>query len=114
MAGESFGLDGGGGDDEFEVGAARQQPAQVAEQEVDVEAAFVCFVEDEGVVAQQPPVALDLGADGALRSASVSGSVSASTTNSGSTTGSPSATSTSTSRRAVSLRGSVGPKRCRS
>src|SRR5690606_25337225 len=53
VAGEAVRVDGGGGDDEFEVGAAGEQPGEVAEQEVDVEAAFVRFVDDEGVVAAQ-------------------------------------------------------------
>ena len=45
----------------FRSGRRDQQPAQVAEQEVDVEAAFVRLVEDDRVVAQEVPVVLDLG-----------------------------------------------------
>ena len=47
-------------------GRARQQLAQIPEQEVDVEAALVGLVEDEGVVAQQASVALDLGEQDAV------------------------------------------------
>ena len=66
VRGEAFRIDGGRGDDDFEIGASRQQFAQIAEQEVDVEAAFVGLVEDQGVVAQQPTVALDLGEQDAV------------------------------------------------
>ncbi len=59
-------LDGRRRDDDLQVGTARQQLAQVAEQEVDVEAALVGLVEDQGVVAQQPAVALDLGQQDAV------------------------------------------------
>ena len=39
----------------------REQPVQVAEQEVDVQAALVRLVDDDRVVAAQQPVAPDLG-----------------------------------------------------
>ena len=60
VRGEPLGFDGRGGDDDLEVGSPRQQFAQIAEQEIDVEAALVGLIEDEGVVAEQPAVALDL------------------------------------------------------
>ncbi len=66
VRGEPLRLDGRRRDDHLEVGAARQQLAQVPEQEVDVEAALVGLVEDEGVVAQQAAVALDLGEQDAV------------------------------------------------
>ena len=66
VGGEPFGLDGRRRDDHLEVGPAGQDLTQIAEQEVDVEAAFVCLVEDQGVVAQQAPVALDLGEQDAV------------------------------------------------
>ena len=66
VGGEALRLDGGRGDDHLQVGPARQQLAQVAEQEVDVEAALVRLVEDQRVVAQQPAVALDLGQQDAV------------------------------------------------
>ena len=40
----------GGCDDDFQVGSARQYLAQVTEQKVDVQAAFVRLVNDDGVV----------------------------------------------------------------
>ncbi len=66
MAGEAVRVDGGGGDDELEVGAARQQPFQIAEEEVDVEAALVRLVDDEGVVLFEQAVALGLGQEDAV------------------------------------------------
>ena len=47
-------------DDELEVGAPGEQLLEVAEQEVDGEAALVRLVEDDRVVAAQRPVAVDL------------------------------------------------------
>ena len=66
VRGEALRLDGRRCDDHLEVGTARQQLTQIAEQEVDVEAALVRLVEDEGVVAQQAAVALDLGEQDAV------------------------------------------------
>ena len=47
-------------------GRLRQQPLEVAEQEVDVEAALVGLVDDDRVVAAQLPVALQLGEQDAV------------------------------------------------
>ncbi|WP_287879597.1 DEAD/DEAH box helicase, partial [Aquitalea sp.] len=66
VCGEALRLDGRGGDDHLQLRALRQQPAQVAEQEVDVEAAFVCLVEDDRVVREQLAVTLDLGEQDAV------------------------------------------------
>ena len=66
MPGEPLGVDGGGGDDDLEVGSARQQLLEVAEDEVDVEAALVRLVDDQRVVLPQHPVALDLGEQDAV------------------------------------------------
>jgi len=60
VVGEPLGVDGGRGDDDLEVGAAGQQLGEVAEDEVDVEAALVGLVDDDGVVASQVAVALQL------------------------------------------------------
>ena len=54
------------GDDQLEVGPARQQLLEVAEQEVDVEAALVRLVDDQRVVPAQHPVVLDLGQQDAV------------------------------------------------
>ena len=53
VRGEPLGVDGRRGDDQLEVGPPRQQPLEVAEQEVDVEAALVGLVDDDRVVAAQ-------------------------------------------------------------
>ena len=66
VVGEPLRVDGGAGDDQPQVGAPRQQLVEVAEQEVDGEAAFVRLVDDEGVVAQQVAVAGDLGEQDAV------------------------------------------------
>jgi hypothetical protein len=61
-----LGLNGRRRDDHLQVGPAGQQLAQVAEQEVDVEAALVRLVENQGVVTQQASVALDFGEQDAV------------------------------------------------
>ncbi len=60
VPGEPLRVDGRRGDDHLEVGAAGQQLLEVAEQEVDVEAALVRLVDDQGVVLAQLAVGLDL------------------------------------------------------
>ena len=47
---EPLRVDGGRGDDHLEVGSARQDAFEVAEQEVDVETALVRLVDDDRVV----------------------------------------------------------------
>src|SRR3546814_19734881 len=54
VCGEALGVDGGRGDDHLQVAAPLQQLLQVAEQEIDVEAALVGLVDDDGVVGRQP------------------------------------------------------------
>ncbi len=66
VRGEPLRVDGRGGDDHLEVGAARQQLPQEAEDEVDVQAALVRLVDDEGVVAVQVRLARDLGEQDAV------------------------------------------------
>ena len=66
VGGEAVDVDGGRGDDQLEVGPARQQPLEVAEQEVDVERALVGLVDDDRVVLPQHPVALQLGQQDAV------------------------------------------------
>ena len=61
VAAELVGVDRRRGDDDLEVGPARQDALEVAEQEVDVEAALVRLVDDDRVVAAQQTVAADLG-----------------------------------------------------
>src|SRR4051794_2194406 len=58
---EALRVDRRRGDDQLQVRALGQQPPEVAQQEVDVEAALVRLVDDHRVVAAQQPVVLDLG-----------------------------------------------------
>ena len=66
VRGEPLRVDGGRGDDDLEVGTARQQLLEVAEDEVDVEAALVRLVDDQGVVGAERPVAVQLGEQDAV------------------------------------------------
>src|SRR3546814_19418743 len=47
--------------DQFQVGAPGQQLPQEAQQKIDVQAALVGFVDDNGVVASQQRIALRFG-----------------------------------------------------
>ena len=66
VLGKAVGVDGGRGDHDFEVRAARQDLAQVAQQEVDVQAAFVRLVDDDGVIRLQQRVGLGFGQQNAV------------------------------------------------
>ncbi len=63
---EQLRVDGGGGDDDLQVGTPRQQALEIAQQEVDVEAALVGLVDDDGVIGEQGPVVLRLGEQDAV------------------------------------------------
>ena len=67
VRGELLGVDGRGGDHDLEVGPLRQQLLEVAEEEVDVEAALVGLVDDQRVVRREQPVVLELGQQDAVR-----------------------------------------------
>ena len=58
VLGEAFCVYRGRGDDDFQVGAARQELFQIAQQEVDVQAPFVRFVDDNRVVGGEVTVGL--------------------------------------------------------
>ena len=66
VLGKPLGVDRGAGDDHLQVGALRQELLEVAEDEIDVEAALVRLVDDQRVVAAQHPIALDLGEQNAV------------------------------------------------
>ncbi|MNO58181.1 hypothetical protein D3C76_487340 [compost metagenome] len=66
VPGETFQVDGRRGDDQLQVRAAVQQGLQVAEQEVDVQAALVGFVDDDRVVAFEEAVVLGFGQQDAV------------------------------------------------
>ena len=61
MGGEFLRVDGCRGDDDFEVGAARGETVQVAEEEVDVEAALVRLIDDDDFVLREVRVGKGFG-----------------------------------------------------
>ncbi len=60
MRGEALGVDRRGGDDDLQVRAVALDVLQVAEHEIDVEAALVRLVDDQGVVGLELAVAANL------------------------------------------------------
>ena len=60
-------VDGGRGDDDFQIWPARQDLADIAQQKVDVEAALVRLVDDERVVVFEQRIGLRLGQQNAVR-----------------------------------------------
>ena len=66
VARETFRVDGRGGDDDLQIRALRQDALEVAEDEVNVQAAFVRLVNDEGGVAAQQLVVLNFGEQNAV------------------------------------------------
>ena len=63
---ELLGIDGGRGDDHFEIGPAGEQLLHVTQQKVDVEAAFVGLIDDEGVIGQEQSVTTGFGQKNAV------------------------------------------------
>ena len=61
VGGEFLRVDGCRGDDDFEVGAARSETVQVAEEEVDVEAALVRLIDDDDFVLREVRVGKGFG-----------------------------------------------------
>ena len=66
MLGEALQVDGRRGDDDLQVGPARQQRLEVAKQEVDIEAAFMGLVDDDGVVTLEETVVLGFSQQDAI------------------------------------------------
>jgi len=66
MLREALGIDGRRGDDQLQVGPPGQQLLQVAEQEIDVQAALVRLVDDDRLVGVQVGIALRLGKQDAV------------------------------------------------
>jgi hypothetical protein len=66
MLGKALGVDGRRRDDHLQIRPLRQDLAQVAEQEVDVEAALVRLVDDDRVVGAQQRIVLRLGQQDAV------------------------------------------------
>ena len=61
MRGEFFRVDGRRGDDDFEVGTARGEAVQVAEEEVDIEAALVRLIDNDDFVLREVRVGKGFG-----------------------------------------------------
>ena len=66
MLGEACGIDGRRGDDDLQLRPLFRQPLQIAQQKVDIQAALVRLVDDDGVVGAEPWVALRLGEQDAV------------------------------------------------
>ena len=66
-SGEGLGVDGGGGDEQLEVGPLFEEAYEVAEEEVNVQGAFVRFIENEHGIVPQHGIALDLSQQNAVR-----------------------------------------------
>ena len=66
VGGEFFRVDGRRGDDDFEVGTARCEAVQVAEEEVDIEAALVRLIDDDDFVLREEGVAEGFGEEQAV------------------------------------------------
>ena len=59
MAGKSLDVDGGGSDDDVQIRPLGEELTQIAEDEVDVQAAFVGLVDDDRVIAAEPAITLE-------------------------------------------------------
>ena len=64
--GEALGIEGGRGDDDQQVLAAREDALEQTQEEVDVQTALVRFVDDERAIAAQEGVGLHLGEEHAI------------------------------------------------
>ncbi|CSB38826.1 Uncharacterised protein [Vibrio cholerae] len=60
MLREALRVDGRRGDDDFEIGTTRQKLLEIAQDKVDVEAALVRFIDNDGVVLVKETIVLDL------------------------------------------------------
>ena len=67
MLGKAFRIDRRGRDDHLEVGALCEKTLQVAEQKVDVDASFVCFVDDDRVVGAKKRIGLGFRKENPVR-----------------------------------------------
>ena len=61
MARKTLGIDGRRGNDDFQIWSFRQQLLEVAKQKVDIQTAFMRFIDDDGVVLAQQRIGLGLG-----------------------------------------------------
>ena len=58
MTGKPLRINGRGGDNHFQIRTFWQQLAQIAEDKIDIQTAFVGFIDDNGVILQQQLVLL--------------------------------------------------------
>ena len=58
MVGETLRIDGCRGNYHLEIRALRQEPFEVAEEEIDIQATLVGFVDDDGVISVELRIAL--------------------------------------------------------
>ena len=56
---EALRIDGRRGNNHFQIGAARQQLTQITEQEINIQAALVRLINDDGVILHQQAILLD-------------------------------------------------------
>ena len=64
---EAQGVDGRRGHDQLELGTPRQEALETAEQEIDVQAALVGLIDDQGIVGEEPAIVLQLGQEDPVR-----------------------------------------------
>ncbi len=57
--GEAGGIDGGGGNDNPEIGSLVAEPSEETEDEIDIQAALVGFIDDEDIVIEEEGVPLE-------------------------------------------------------
>ncbi len=66
VLGKPLGIDGCRSDNQLQIRALGQQLLEVAEQKIDIQAALVRLIENQGVVATEPGIALRLGEQDAV------------------------------------------------
>ena len=67
MTRETLRIDGGRGNDDFQIRAFGQQLTQITENEIDVQAALMRFIDDQRVVLHQHAILLDFGQQNTVR-----------------------------------------------
>ena len=66
MVGKAFGINRGRSNDDAQIGAALKQALQITEQKIDIQAAFVCLVDNQCVVAVELAIVMNLGQQNAV------------------------------------------------
>ena len=60
MARKTLNINGGRGDDHFQIGSFRQNQLDIAQQKINIQTAFVGFIDDQSVIAIEKTVMLNL------------------------------------------------------